>query len=453
MPAKIVDVVKGGAGDTGGVRPGDTLISVNGEKPRDIIDYQILSDEALIELALDRLGKELEIKIVKEEGESLGLIFDSSLFDGLKQCRNKCVFCFVDQLPKGVRKSLRVKDDDYRLSFLYGNFITLTNMSVEEIERIVAQRISPLYVSLHATNPEVHRSMLRPAAGDSTFEHLKALLEGGIELHVQIVLCPDINDGGELRRTLRDLEQMEGVRSVGIVPVGLTDHREGLSSLRRFRKGEVRGIQSECFKKHGEPWVYLSDEFYLAHGFELPPAEDYADYPQLENGIGIARFFLDGIDEGLSEIERGLAGSGKARSSIASFRIAGQRLPGQRIAAVTGKLAAGCVGEACEKIARATGVRIEVLPVDNRFLGKDVTVAGLVAGADVERALKEDGGVDKALLPDVMLNDDGLFIDDKTIDEVARSSGVTIEVVPADGYGFIEWCVVWERESEWSADR
>ncbi len=429
MAARIVDVKKGSPAEANGVRPGDELVSVNGEKPRDIIDYELLCSEDDLDLVFRRKEREYTFRVKKRDGRGLGLKFETSLFDGLLRCRNGCIFCFVDQLPSGVRSSLKVKDDDYRLSFLYGNFITLTNLRDSDVERIIDRRLSPLYVSLHTTDLELHRRMVRPKGEDRALERFKALVDGGIGLHVQIVLCPDINDKAELDRTLSDLEDQEGVLSVGIVPVGLTAHRDGLPKLRRFERLEVEELvkkidaaQQDHIIRRGSHWVYLADEFYSAFDLPLPEAERYDDFPQLENGIGIARRFLDSTGEALRML-------GEASACTAS----------RRFIAITGVSSARYAEKAAEMIRKALGVEMSVMAVENTFFGPDVTVTGLVAGKDVQRALGRLSEGEVALVPDVMLNGDGVFVDDLTVEEISKESKAAVEVVPSDGAAFVEW--------------
>lgn len=428
MGARIVDVKKGSLSQVNGMRPGDELLSINGEKPRDIIDYELLCSEDELHVIFGRNGKEYAFRVENKDALGLGLRFETSLFDGLMRCRNNCIFCFVDQLPPGLRKSLKVKDDDYRLSFLYGNFITLTNLKDEDVERILVQRLSPLYVSLHTTDPRLHRLMVRPAGEDRAMERFKALLGGGIQLHVQIVLCPEYNDKAELYKTLSDLEEHEGVLSVGVVPVGLTAHREGLPELRGFKRSEVlamvkniEALQNEYLVKCGSPWVYLADEFYAGFGLRLPDASRYGDFPQLENGIGIVRRFLDSVDEAI-----------KRRKEKAG------RANGRRFIAVTGVLSAACVERAMAGVERSLGVNIDVVGVENSLFGPGVTVAGLVSGKDISRKLGRLGKSETVLVPDVMLNADGVFLDDLTPEDVARKCDAKVEVVPSEGTAFVE---------------
>ncbi|MCL5292276.1 MAG: DUF512 domain-containing protein [Actinobacteria bacterium] len=427
MPAKIVEIDPDGVAARHGILPGDILVSINGRRLRDVIDYQLLCDHHSFDLTLRRDGEDRRLAVEKGVGEHLGLRFGSSLFDGLKRCQNRCIFCFIDQLPPGVRKSLKVKDDDYRLSFLYGHFITLTNLTDTDVKRIVEQRLSPLYISLHATDRELHRRMLGMTGDDRAIERFQYLLHGEIDVHVQIVLCPDINDKDELYKTLDDLAELKGVLSVGIVPVGLTSQRKGLPELRRVSEEEaldlvdkIKRVQERSLASKGVPWVYLADEFYAATGRALPPAEMYADFPQVENGIGIARLFLDGI-----------------RSSTTALEEIGFK---KKYIALTGTLARPYLEAAAAELQR-TGVEIKVIGVENEFFGHGVTVAGLLAGDDVRRVLHEFSGADSLLIPDVMLNDDGVFVDDVLPGELSESCGIPVEVVPAGGADFIDWLI------------
>ncbi|MHB0977008.1 MAG: DUF512 domain-containing protein [Candidatus Aquicultorales bacterium] len=435
MSGIIHEVVEDSIASEAGVRAGDRLLQVNGEPLLDVLDYQYLVDAPRLELSLLRGEEQLSLAVELEPGDTLGLRFETSLFDGIRRCRNDCVFCFVDQLPEDVRQSLKVKDDDYRLSFLYGNFITLTNLTKRDIERIKKLRLSPLYVSLHTLNPRLHADMLRPAGDDLAIETFHDLLGSGIRMHVQIVLCPGLNDGAELASTLEKLAGLEGVASVGIVPVGLTAHRRNLRSLRPPNRSEAlelvattARLQERMVDLRGEPWVYLADEFYAAHGLPLPPLERYADFPQIENGIGLARAFLEDVDDALR------AFSGKSLTERSR----------KHRTVLTGRLAKPYLDEAAGRIRRRLGIELEVVPVANRFLGESVTVAGLVAGADIA-GIAGSLSARSAIIPDIMLNDDGLFVDDMTPSDVETLTGVVLEIVPSDGSGFVDWVL---REGE-----
>ncbi|MDI6799141.1 MAG: DUF512 domain-containing protein [Actinomycetota bacterium] len=424
MTAKIVSVAESSPAKAAGIREGDILLDINGVVLSDILDYQIHSDSVLPSLLVDRDGRKLQFKIKKGPGENLGLTFESSVFDSLMTCNNRCVFCFIDQLPKGVRKNLLLKDDDFRHSFIYGNFITLTNLAGADIERVIAQRLSPLYVSIHSLNPLVRQNLIRPKGEDMAVDFLRRLSDAGIELHIQIVLCPGINDGKELRNTVDGLIfGFPSVASVGVVPVGLTGHRRGLYPLRPIGRIEAEELineygpyQEECLKEMGSAKVFLADEFYIITGKKLPDIDHYEDFPQLENGVGLTRLFLDSARDRLSELE---GWPGKARAMI-----------------LTGELAAGIVKELGKDL-NGYGIDLEVWPIKNNFFGGGVSVTGLLTGWDIIKALKDSKEAGPFLLPGIVLNGEGRLLDDLTIDEVADRAKKRIFLVSSTGDGFI----------------
>ncbi len=424
MIAKISEVKKGSVAATVGVQVGDVLENIDGIFLRDVIDFQVHSYSPELNLNILRSGQKLCFKIKKIAGESLGIKFSSSVFEKLKFCKNRCIFCFIDQLPAGVRKTLFIKDDDYRLSFLYGNFITLTNLNDIDLKRIKEQRLSPLYVSLHSTDPEVRSKLIRPRGEDRAFEYLEYLLKAGIHIHIQIVLCPDVNDGDNLRRTLSELfEDYIEVESVGIVPVGLTAHRKGLCSMRSFTAEEagllieeIGILQKKFLERKKSSWVFLADEFYLMSNKTLPNKEYYEDFPQIENGIGLTRLFLSDFKEALMECANVLK---PLKGTI-----------------LTGEMPGLILKDASEKL-KKFGVFLDVKKVQNKFFGENVTVAGLVTGSDILNALKDRTFEPPVFLPDIMLNDDGLFLDNMTIDDLKQKLKIPIYSVSSSGEGFV----------------
>lgn len=440
----IAAVVPGGLAAELGLEPGDRLLAIDGEPLRDWVDYKFrVAAETVEILVRKRDGEEWLLEVEKDYDDDLGIRFEDDLFDGLKRCHNACLFCFLDQMPKGLRPSLYLPDDDYRLSFLHGNFITLTNLREEDLRRIEVQRLSPLYVSVHATRPEVRRRLMLNRRAARVMEDLRRLAAAGVALHCQLVLCPGINDGVELDRSLADLAGLgEAVRSIAAVPVGLTRHREGLAPLRPFTPAEaaaviaqVEGWQERLRRRSGRGTVYASDEFYVLAGREVPPAAGYDGFPQLENGVGLLRLFIDAFRQALSA---GRAGGVRRRRAPALRRDAAPR----RVTVVTGRSAAPTL----ESLAREGGLggRARVFPVDNDFFGRTVTVAGLLTGGDIIAQLRaarergEDLG-EAVLLPQVVVRDgDGRLLDDRTPEEISRALGLPVRLVPVNGESFLE---------------
>lgn len=425
MAGKIVSVEKDSLADRAGVMAGDLLIAIDQVKPADILDYQVLTDKPSFNLLLDRAGHQFLASIKKAKFESLGLTFESSVFDELMSCENRCLFCFIDQLPKGVRKSLLLKDDDFRHSFLYGNFITLTNLKQSDISRIIEQRLSPLYVSIHSLNPSVRTSLIRPKKGDPALSFLRELAKALVELHVQIVLCPGINDGEELDATLKGLiDDFPSVASIGIVPVGLTGHRSSLYPLTAVTKEQaaalidkVSNLQTENLKRFKARKVFLSDEFYLLAQKELPRAEEYEEFYQLENGIGLARLFLNSAMEEIN----------KTSACLKGFEAS----------ALTGELGQKVLLQISEAL-EGVGAKLKVIAVKNHFFSGHVSVTGLLTGYDIIKTLDKIESKGPFLFPDIVLNDDGKFLDDLTVSEVAKMTGKRVIIVPSTGDGFIE---------------
>jgi putative radical SAM enzyme (TIGR03279 family) len=429
--AKIIGLIKGSPADKAGIKVGDRLLSINNHPLRDIIDYQILCNSEKLNLAVERDSKQYHFEVYKTEAENLGLRFASSLFDGVKQCNNRCIFCFIDQLPKGLRKSLYLKDDDYRLSFLYGNFITLTNLDDSEVERIIRSKLSPLYISLHTTNPKLRSEMLRPKGQDQTLLILSELVKSGLKLHIQIVLCPGLNDRAELEKTLKDLAKYgPEIESVGIVPVGLTKFRQPTVHIRKFKRSEIRTLikqiekwQSISRKKRGRSWVYLADEFYLTTDLPIPATEEYDGFPQIENGIGLVRSFLDQVKR---EVEA-LSSVHKTRGKL-------------KIGLITSVLGKKVLLEALSLIQKRIKTGVQILPVRNRFLGPTVTVTGLLAGQDIVNTLKETQEVTDCqyfFLPAVVANSDDLLLDDLSLIELCQTIRIPIKVIKATGRDLI----------------
>ncbi|MDI6844080.1 MAG: DUF512 domain-containing protein [Anaerosomatales bacterium] len=392
-----------------GVRRGDRVLAVDGRPVRDVLDWQWRTSGESFEVEVSRGGRRRVLSVDARRGPA-GVEFDGVLFDGVRRCNNACSFCFVAQLPKGLRPSLYVRDDDYRLSFLHGNFITLTNLSDEDLERILEERLTPLHVSLHAVDPEVRRRLIAPRGDDRALEVMDRLLAGGIALHVQIVAVPGVNDGAVLRETLEYLEQRAGVESVGIVPLGFTKHQRRFSSSYDQESASeiialVAEFQARARASREVSWVYAADEFYLLAGIPFPSGEEYDGYPQYENGIGLVRSFIDEFE---------------AASPAVAPR-------GRRIVLVTGEMFAPVLSGLVQRIPGAE--RVSVLPVPNSLLGGNVAVTGLLAGEDVARAIVADGARGTYLVPDIVLNSDALTLDDMTARDIQRQAAARIRVI------------------------
>jgi putative radical SAM enzyme (TIGR03279 family) len=415
-----VDAVAPGAAARAGLRAGDVVTAVDGRPLTDVIDWWWHTDEPEFVLSVLREGAEHALHVHRTPGEALGVTFTDVVFNGVRECENACAFCFVSGLPAGLRPSLYVRDDDYRLSFLSGNFVTLTNLDEADVARIVAQRLSPLHVSVHAADPEVRARLICPTSDDHALHTLDELLAGGIEAHVQIVLVPGVNDGDVLETTLAYLAERAGILSVGCVPMGFTAHQRRWTAS--YDSAGARAVLGglECWQvrmraERGVGWVYAADEFYLLADGPLPPITAYDDFPQFENGIGMATAFVD-------EFADAVAGAPLARFEDA-------------IVLVTGELFAPVLsgvldGHDLMDSESRPGVR--VLPVANALFGGNVSVTGLLGGADIAAAVVGDGAACTYLVPDVVVNSDGLLIDDVPAAQLSARTGADVRVVGSD---------------------
>lgn len=404
---KIVEIENGSIGSKLGLKAGDVLQTINHRPIRDLIDYKYYTSDESLMFQIQRGEKMLEIRIEKHPDEDLGLRLENIPFNS---CKNSCIFCFIDQLPAGMRPPLYFKDEDYRLSFLQGTYITLTGISKEDLDRIREQQLSPLYISVHSTDPQLRRRMIRSRDAGELMARIEYLAQGKIELHTQVVLCPGINDGPHLERTVRDLSRFyPQVRSVAIVPVGLTRHRQGLYPLRGIDPPYARSIiedlqpwQEDFRRMFGETFLHLADEFYLLAGIDLPETPWYHDSPQIENGVGMVRRFLDTCSDRRGELPR--------KVDVPT-----------KVTVVTGRL--GCRlldDEVLPAMPRVENLHVRTAAVENRFFGESVTVSGLLTGEDIVRTLKDvrENGV--VMLPPNCVNEDGLLLDDMTVDELER---------------------------------
>ncbi len=429
MSVIIKSVQKGSPAYKKGIRAGDTLITIDKNQIMDVLDYRFYQNNTKLCLEfLNNKGKIKAKKIKKKEYEELGLEFDTYLMDKKQSCKNKCVFCFIDQLPKGMRESLYFKDDDSRLSFLFGNYITLTNITEHEVQRIINMHISPINISVHTTNPELRVKMMKNKNAGKVLEIMKRFNDAGIKINCQMVLVPGFNDGDELVRTLSDLSLLENAECIAAVPVGLTGHRAGLEKLESFSKeNAIKTIEiidefgDKCIEKYGERRIYAADEFYILAEKELPDAHYYGDFLQLENGVGLVPLLLDEAEKAINETEYSL-------------------LQKRKITIATGEAAYPFITQIVDKMAfKWDNLDCSVRMIKNNFLGGEITVAGLVTATDIKDQLKGDDLGDELLIPSVMLRDGGdMFLDSITLDELSETLGVKIIPVDNDGYMLID---------------
>ncbi len=406
-----------------GIRAGDRLCRIGGQVVVDFLDYQALSAERKLTVSILRDGKPMDFSITKGEYAELGLNFAQPMMSGMRMCCNHCLFCFVDQLPEDVRESMRVKDDDWRTSLMMGSYVTLTNVSDRELDRIIARHASPLYISVHATDPELRTKLLGTPRATRLMDQLKKLSDGGIEFHCQAVLCPGLNDGDALDRTIRDLTGLPGALSLALVPVGLTNHRQGLCELRKYNADEARAViaqanvwREKLLAERDTRFVFPSDEFYLQAGLDVPADEEYEDYGQIDDGVGLIRLLeTEFVDAWLDLDEADRQANG-----------------GRKIAIACGVSAAAFL----EKLMRehpVSGVKVSVYPVENTFFGSNVTVSGLVTGGDLVRRMKDvDASV--ILITECMLRSEGdRFLDDMSLEDAIAALGR--EIVPVGRRG------------------
>ena len=423
MAVTIKDVYRNSYAYRAGCEAGDTLLSINGNEIVDVLDYRFYQLNSDLELKIrDRKGQVHTVKVRKPEYEELGLEFDTYLMDKEKSCRNKCIFCFIDQLPKGMRESLYFKDDDSRLSFLFGNYVTLTNLTEHEISRIIKMHISPINVSVHTTNPELRVKMMNNRFAGDALKILKRLSEHNIAINTQIVCCPGWNDGEELKRSLRDLYELN-VNLIGVVPVGITKYREGLAELTPFTVEKARetvDILEEfgemCMETRGKRIAYAADELYIKAGYEIPDASFYGDFEAIENGIGLIAQLREDFRDELDWRE--------ADDSI------------QRAVSIAcGTSAAPYLRELMDEAQQKfPGVKVNVYPIVNDFFGEQINVSGLIVGQDLYHQLKNKPLGDALLISSAMLRfENDLFLDDVHIDDLSRKLHIGIYPIHNDG--------------------
>jgi len=413
-----------------GLEPGDRILKINGQEITDIFDYQYLMLDEYIEVTvLTKDGEECLLQIDKDYSEDLGVEFESGLMDEYRSCHNKCIFCFIDQMPKGMRDTLYFKDDDARLSFLQGNYVTLTNMSEHDIDRIIRYHLSPINISFQTTNPELRCMMLHNRFAGEALKKADRLFEAGIEMNGQIVLCKDINDGKELQRSISDLTgYLPYLTSLSVVPVGLSKYREGLYPLKPFEKEDAEKVidlieswQEKIYAEYGTHFVHASDEWYILAERQMPEAERYDGYLQLENGVGMLRLLLDEFQDALKKeaLKQKPVQTGKSEISLA-----------------TGRLAYPYLKQMVEQVTALYPEKtIHVYAVTNDFFGEQITVSGLLTGQDIMRQLQGKNLGKKLLLPEnVLRSGDNVFLDDVTLEEVEKTLQVPVDIVKSSGY-------------------
>lgn len=429
MKHLIKDVMLGSIAEEMGIEAGDFLVSINDEEIKDILDYKFqIFDDYITVVIEKKSGEEWELEIEKEENEDLGIIFPEQLIEKPRSCANKCIFCFMDQLPEKVRGTLVFKDDDFRLSFITGNYVTLTNSGYRDLDRIIKYHLSPINISVHATDPEVRAKMLNNKNAYKIMEYIEYLTGHGIKVNAQIVLCPGVNDGKVLDKTIEDLSRFSpNLQCIAIVPVGLTKYREGLYPLKVFdKKGanatiqQINKWQAKFRKEFNCNLVYLADEFYMKAGVEVPDFKEYDDFPQLEDGIGMMAYLKKEFTNYLRYFK--------------------PRKLNKTISIATGKIAYNFIRTRMDELEeKFDGLRVNVYPIGNHFFGPNITVTGLITGSDLIKGLKgKDLGEYLLICEDMLKDDEDIFLDDVTLDEVATALNTDIVVTKNTGKDLIK---------------
>ena len=431
----IARIEPGSIAEEMGMEAGDRLLEINGEVVEDVFDYQYLTQDDYVEVLIEKpSGEEWLLEIDKGYDEDLGIIFENGLMDDYRSCSNKCIFCFIDQMPKGMRPTLYFKDDDSRLSFLQGNYVTLTNMSDRDVERIIKYHMAPINISFQTTNPELRCRMLNNRFAGEALEKVDRFYEAGIEMNGQIVLCKGINDGQELERSIRDLTlYLPYWGSVSVVPVGLSKYRDGLEPLEPFTKedaekviAQIRRWQEKLYPEYGLHFVHASDEWYVLAEEELPPEEVYDGYLQLENGVGMLRLMMEEFEDAMRKLSEPGALEGRILSGTYS--------------SVTGMISYPYIKRMADRIMdRFPDIRILVYPVRNDFFGESITVTGLLTGQDILAQLEGKELGDVLCLPENLLRSgEHVLLDDLTVEDIARTLQVRTDIVKSSGYDFVD---------------
>ncbi len=432
---RVESVVEGSPAWRAGVLPGDRVVRVDGVPVLDVVDFRFRSSEASFRMTVERGGGLVDLQVRRRESEDLGITFVFPLGDGIHRCDNKCIFCFIHQMPKGMRRSLYVMDDDFRLSFLHGNYVTLTNLSLEEYARIKDQRLSPLYVSVHSTDPEIRGFLLGRGSPEPILDKLEDLTSAGIDIHAQVVVCPDINDGEVFSQTIEDLASLHprktrrraGVLSVAVVPVGLTKHRKNLYPLRAVdfsfavtMLDQILVLRRKFRSQLGTSFVFPSDEWFFYTRRPIPGRKFYEDFPQFEDGVGTCRAFLD---EARRALRRKLNVKVKAPITL-----------------VTALLPGSLLEWFSSQIRERMGLDVCSCVVDNQFFGERITVAGLITGSDLIRVLSTRRPEGMVALPEIALRDGFLFLDDYTVEDVRKETGCDVRACPIAPWRFLhQW--------------
>jgi putative radical SAM enzyme (TIGR03279 family) len=420
MSATISHITEGSIAHEVGLKKGDELLAIGDNPIRDIIDYMYYSKDAVFDLKIQRGNKTLILKVKKKEKADIG--FELKPFR-IRPCRNKCIFCFVDQLPRGMRKSLYLKDDDYRMSFLYGNYITLTNLSASDKKRIITQKLSPLYVSVHTTDNDLRKKIFGNSKMSNILKEIEELTSHKIRIHAQIVLCPGLNDGGEFSKTIKDLQKFYPyVASIAVVPVGLTKYRKGY--IKPVEKSDalklietVKQIRRRFKKRHGDPIVHVADECYIKAEFPFPPISEYGDLPQIENGVGLVPAFINSVK--------------KLKPP--------KKIEPRKIAVFTGVSFMPYLEEFTRRLKTVEGLTLDLFKIENKFFGSTVTVTGLLTGKDILKTIVGKTKADCLLVPDVVLRDgDNIFLDNVTLKDMEESLGMQVKPIEPTPEGLLK---------------
>lgn len=461
----IKKVLPGSIAEEMGIEPGDKLLQISDTDIEDIFDYQFLVQDEYIEVLIEKPdGEQWLLEVDKEFDEELGVEFENGLMDNYRSCHNRCIFCFIDQMPKGMRETLYFKDDDSRLSFLQGNYVTLTNMSEHDIDRIIRYNLSPINISFQTTNPLLRCKMLNNRQAGEALKKVDKLYEGGVYMNGQIVLCKGINDGAELERSIADLSKyLPQLESVSVVPVGLSKHREGLYPLEPFTKEDAKEVleiihkwQDKLFPEYGLHFIHASDEWYILAGEELPKADNYDGYIQYENGVGMLRMLIDEVEDAISIAkDKGILPylpDLKGEASASNHKAQGCMLPwtGTReISLATGRLAYPYIKSFAEQVMDlCEGLTVHVYDITNEFFGEMITVSGLLTGQDIVKQLQGKALGEVLFLPEnVLRSGEEVFLDDLTVSDVQNSLQVALNIVKSNGYDLVRCMLGMDEEA------